>query len=199
MNLNDARGSWQSHGEGAPPRLSGDELLAFVKAEAKRFDRQILLRDLREVIAGVLAIALVAPTAVRANPLTRLGTVVVITALVFIVVRLTRARRKSRGDAMDRPVALALRAEQAKIDTQIHLLETVLWWYVGPLWLGLVMIIAGRDGISWMTLAWVAALTAFSLALLRVNAHAARRYLWPRRDRLAQLLGDLDPRDASAG
>jgi putative copper export protein len=179
--------------------LSADELLAFVKSEAKRFDRQILLRDLREVIAGVLAIALIAPTAVRANLLTRLGTVVVIAALVFIVVRLTRARRESRGDAMDRPVALVLRAEQAKIDTQIRLLETVFWWYVGPLWLGMVMIIAGRDGISWLTLVLVAALTALSVALLRVNAHAARRYLRPRRDRLAQLLGDVDLRDASDG
>jgi hypothetical protein len=197
MNIDDTKQVWLSD-DGPPWRQSPEELLAFVRSEARRFDRQILLRDLREVIAAALAAVLIAPTALHANLLTRVGTVVVIASLALIVVRLARARHAQRRDAvgsMHRPVALVLRSEKAKIDGQIRLLETVLWWYVGPLWLGLAMVIVGRANVSWAAAAWTAALTASSILLVRVNASVARRYLGPRRDRLARLVEQLDPMD----
>jgi membrane protein implicated in regulation of membrane protease activity len=60
------------------------------------------------------------------------------------------------------------------------------------MWLGLVMIIAGRAGASWLTLGCSAAVTVLSLVVLQLNAIAARRHLRPRRDDLSRLLAEFD-------
>lgn len=195
MNIDDARTWWRSpQNEEAPP-LSDVALLALVKAEAKRFDRRIALRDLREIAAAAIAAVLIAPTAVHANLLTRLGVLVMVAALVLVVVTLLRARRVARAPHMEQPVAFALRADRANIDAQIRLLKSVLWWYVGPIWAGLVMIFVGRAGLSWLTLGCVLAITLLSILVYRLNVFAADSYLLPRRTELSRLLAVIDASD----
>jgi hypothetical protein len=198
MSLDEAKTYWWSQHEGGPLPRSSDDILRLVKSDAKRFDRRILFRDLREMIAAGIAAVLIAPGAVHASLLTRLGVVVVIAALVLVAVRLHRARRTRSAAGMDRPVARVLKEERGKIDAQIRLLETVLWWYVGPIWLGVIMIIAGRVGTSWLTLASAAVVTLLSWALYRLNVHAARQHLRPRRDELSRLLAEVDPSGEAA-
>jgi hypothetical protein len=144
------------------------------------------------MVGAAIGVALIAPTAIHANGLTRLGVVVVIAAAVLIAVKLSRAARAPFEAGVDHPVAVALRAEWTQLNAQIRLLESVLWWYVGPMWLGLVMIIAGRAGASWLTLGCSAAVTVLSLVVLQLNAIAARRHLRPRRDDLSRLLAEFD-------
>lgn len=193
MSLDDAKAYWWSQHDAGTPPLSDDDILALVKSEAKRFDRRILFRDLREMIAAGVAVVLIAPSALHANLLTRLGVVVLIAALVLIAVKLRRARRMPGAAGMEQPAALVLEGERSKMDAQIRLLESVLWWYLGPIWLAVVMIIAGRAGASWLTLGCTAVVTLLSLALYQLNMHAARRYLRPRRDELSRLLAEVDP------
>lgn len=193
MSLDDAKADWWSQQDAGTPPLSDDDTLALVKSESKRFDRRILFRDLREMIAAGIGVVLIAPSARHANLLTRLGVVILIAALVLITVKLWRARRMPGAAGMEQPAALVLKGERAKVDAQIQLLESVLWWYSGPIWLALVMIIAGRAGASWLTLGCAAVITLLSWALYRLNVYAAHRYLRPRRDELSRLLAEVDP------
>lgn len=199
MTLDDAKRYWWSDRNAETPRTSPDQLLALVKADAARFDKRVRFRDVREMVAAAIGVALIAPTAIHANGLARLGVVVVIAAAVLIAVKLSRAARTPFEAGVDHPVAVALRAERSQLNAQIHLLETVLWWYVGPMWLGLVMIIAGRGGASWLTLGCSAAVTVLSFVVLQLNAITARRYLRPRSDDLSRLLAEFDVSANAAG
>lgn len=193
MSLDDAKAYWWSQHDAGTPTLSDDDILALVKSEAKRFDRRIRFRDLREMIAAGVAVVLIAPSALHANLLTRLGVAALIAAFVLMSVKLHRSRRMPGAAGMEQPAALVLKRERSKVDAQIRLLETVLWWYLGPIWLALVMIVAGRAGASWFTLGCAAVFTLLSIVLYRLNMHAARRYLRPRRDELSRLLAEVDP------
>lgn len=195
MTLDDAKADWDAQ---TPAwTLSDDDVLALVTSEARRLDRRIRLRDWREMIAGGVGVALIAPVAVNGNVVTRLGVAVLIAGVIGIAVRLHRARGVRGADRIDAPVAEVLRAELAKVETQIHLLESVLSWYVGPLAIGVVMVFAGRNGLTWGTLAYVGVVGLVSWVIHRLNAHAARERLYPRRDELTRLLAHVSSADGT--
>ncbi|HEX6047906.1 MAG TPA: hypothetical protein VFZ21_01510 [Gemmatimonadaceae bacterium] len=191
MTLDDAKVDWDAQ---TPVwTLSDDDVLALVRSEARRFDRRIRLRDWREMIAGGVGVALIAPVAVNGNTLTRLGVAVLIVGFIGIAIKLHRARRVRGADRTDAPVAEMLRAERAKVEAQIRLLESVLWWYLAPIAIGVVMVFAGLDGPTWTTLGYAAVVGVMAWWIRRLNAYAARERLYPHRDELTRLLAQVSP------
>ncbi len=191
MSLDDAKGYWWSERDADVVRLSPEEILLYVKSEARRFDKRIRFRDLREVIAAIVGLVLIVPAAVHGTLLTRLGVVALIVAYALVVVRLYRARRIPSAARMELPVAVALEHERSRVAAQIRLLESVFVWYLAPISLGVIMIIAGRAGASWLTFGCAAAVALLSLVLYRMNVNAARRHLQPRLEELSRLLGEV--------
>lgn len=176
---------------GGVAALSDDDMLALIQAKARKLDRQIRFRDWRETIAAGLGILLIAPMAVHASPLKRVGVAVVIAGLLLIVVTLARARRAPRA-GLDLPVTTRLRAERTRIDAQVELLENVLSWYVGPIAVGTVLMVIGDGPPWWISACYTALMAVFSWGLFQLNRRAARNYLRPRRDEVAALLSRLE-------
>jgi Ca2+/Na+ antiporter len=176
---------------GGFPALTDGEMLAMVQAKSRRLDRQIRLRDWRETIAATLGVLLIAPMAIHASPLKRVGVGIVIAALVFIVVTLIRGRREQRVP-VDTAVTTALLAERARIDSQIKLLESVLAWYISPLAVGTLVMVIGDRPPWWVTAAYAAILALLSWCILQLNTRAVRNYLRPRRDEVTALLSRLE-------
>jgi hypothetical protein len=193
-----ARRTWPSSAGDVSTTLDDEEILALVQSEARQLDRQIRHRDWRELGIGVVGALLIAPAALHAPPLARLGAVIILGGLVLIAVQLTRARRVAGAGAADPslPVAAALRAERQRIDAQIALLDSVLWWYVGPIAVGAVMMVAGSRGASWFTLGYAVVVALLAWGIVALNARAVRRTLRPKRQELTGLLAQLEsPRD----
>jgi len=190
------RRTWASSDAGVSTMLSDEEILALVQSDARRFDRRLRRRDWRELgIGGVVAL-LIAPAAIHAPLLSQLGALIILGGLLLIAVQLIRARRVGRaagGPDLTLPVAEALRAEERHIDAQIALLESVLWWYVGPIAIGAVMMVAGNRGASWFTFGYAIAVALLSWGIVALNSRAVRRTLRPKREELAALLAQLHP------
>lgn len=176
--------------------LDDGDILALVHTGSRRLDRQIRFRDWRELIAGVLVAVLIAPAAVRGPILARTGAIVILAGVGFVVFRLWRARRVGGAARMDPtlPVVEALRAELRRVDTQIALLRTVGWWYVAPLLGGSVLLVAGKDTARapWFTLGYVIFVVLFAWGIIRLNAHAVRHALQPKREELSAFLAQLE-------
>jgi len=173
--------------------LDDDDILALVQSGSRKLDRQIRRRDWREVIAGIVAGVVIAPGAVRGPPLARVGAWVVLAGLVFVMWRLYHARRIGGrgGDDPSLSVADALRAEGRRLDVQIELLERVLWWYVAPLSIGVVLLTVGVRGTSWFTLAYVVVVALVAWGVVALNLRVVRRDLRPKRADLNALLAEL--------
>lgn len=191
--LDDAKDAWQadapSGDQGAIPE---EQLLRHVKAEAEAFDERIRRRDRREMIAAGLVFLFFATMLLDPSWLVRIGALVVMGSSGGIVWILRRARRGERAPAPDRPLAERIRAEREKVDTQIRLLETVLWWYIGPMAVGLGLVVLGDDGLSWFTLGYGAAVAVFCAVVYVLNQRTVRRSLRPRREKWTRLLRRLE-------
>lgn len=195
MMLDEYRDSWQGQ---TGPGLPGDpeELLTRVRERAAELDRRIRRRDLGEMVAAaVLVIAFGYELLTTESWLARLGAAVLVGASVFIVWRLRRARRAGGSAGPGASVADRLRAQRTRVTAQIELLESVLWWYLMPLGVGLVLFAFGLDVAAWHSALLVLAMAATYAFIWRLNQRAVRRDLVPRRDTLDRMLEQIDERD----
>lgn len=191
--LDDARDAWQAAEptEGDRP-MSDEQLLRIVKAEAEAFDERLRRRDRREMIAGAIVFLIFATMLLDPSWMVRIGALIVMGSSVLVGGVLRRARTADHGAVSDRPLAEAVRAEREKVDTQIWLLENVLWWYLAPMMGGLGLVVLGDEGLSWFTLGYGAAVGVFCAVVYVLNQRTVRRSLRPRRKKWTRLLRQLD-------
>jgi hypothetical protein len=186
MTLDDAVSCWQSQKPGDSSRSDSD-VLALVRQRSQTFDANIRKRDWREIGAMIVVILAVSPALFLPSWTARAGVLIVLCGCGLIYWKL-RSARGSHPVSIAMPLAELLQAERAKIDAQIKLLESVLWWYIAPPTVGAVLIVAGSAGATWFTLGYVIFAVAVAIAIYAVNRRTVRHNLQPARDELSALL-----------
>lgn len=186
----DAKRLWRTGDEDAGREMPDAELLAMVKRRSARLERQVRRRDLLEIVAAGVVCVLFTPLLFDASWVTRAGVILFVLGSALILVRLHRARRGAPDPTA--PLGRALRTERARVDAQIRLLESVLWWYIAPLALGVVLVFVGSEGLSWTSLTYTAVVLAGGVWIHRLNRRAARVELAPHREDLDRLLARLE-------
>ncbi len=174
--------------EPAPP-LPGAEQLAAMKSRMKNMDRTLRGRDWRENIAAVFVmIVFAAYFFIFPSPLSRLGSVLVILGSIFVMAYPTWRKRRVPKAAPDASMMQSLEAELQKINVEIALLRTVLWWYILPGPIGVVLFMAGLNNS--ITFALVIALfgIAFDAFLYWLNQVACDKAFVPLKRELESLL-----------
>lgn len=196
MTLEDYRDAWQGHDGREVAAPGEDALLEWVRDRSEAFEKKIRRRDLLETAAAALAVALFGYEALTSPSIVaKVGAGIVVASAVFIAWRLRRARRALGAEDAGRPVADRLRIQRRKVDAQIELLESVVWWYVSPVALGASVFAFGVSGASWGTLLTLAVVVGVSVAVWWLNRRAVRRDLRPRREELTRRLRRLqEPR-----
>jgi len=200
MNLDDAKALWSSDNEPTDDTmsthtLSDSDILRLVKEQSKAFDKKIWRRDLLESAAAAAVFLFFGWLAwhdpswpVRSGALTVMGG----SALIFWHLRRTRTRF---ADApTDQPVKQMLQHERAKVGAQIRLLESVLWWYIAPLVIGLLLVTVGDNGWSTFTFVYGTIALLGSAVIYALNQRAVRRSLRPRHEELTRLLDQVRKR-----
>lgn len=191
MNLDDARRDWQAQTVLEAPRMPEDEMLELVKGSSNAFDRSIARRDRREMLAAIVVMVLFLPLLVTGPWLTRAGVLVVLAALALIFTKLGAARRLEASERVDLSLAELLEGERAKVNSQIRLLESVVSWYIIPPTVGAMLVVIGLEGLSWFTIGYAAFALAIAVWIYRLNQHAVRRELRPRRSEIERLIREL--------
>lgn len=198
MNLNEAQKLWSSESETDPDPmsthpLSDAEIVQLVKEKADAFDRKIWRRDLLESIAAV-AVFLFFGWLAWHDPsrLVTAGALIIMGGSALIYWHLRRARTRFADAPADQPVKQMLMQERAKVDAQIRLLESVLWWYIAPLLIGLLLVTVGDNGWSTFTFVYGTIVVLGGAGIYVLNQRAVRRSLRPRREELTRLLDQVE-------
>jgi hypothetical protein len=192
---------WRRAGGESEAPMTQKEL-AVIQARALAFDRKIRLRNTVEsVAAAIVVVSFGRTTLVASLPLlTRVGAGVMVLAGLFIPYWMWRVHKPR--PASDLPVAALLAEELKRVRTQIHLLRTVAWWYLGPLAFGGILFTVGMAlAPIWGKLAPATALVAriayvFMFPVVYagvwwVNQHVVKTHLIPREKEIEAQLAAL--------
>jgi Flp pilus assembly protein TadB len=197
MNLDDAKALWTSDHEPTDETmstrtLSDSEILRLVQEQSEAFDQKIRRRDLLESIAAVAVCLFFGWLAWDdPSPLVTAGSLIIIGGSALIFGRLRWARMRSADAPTDQPVTQRLQHEREKTDAQIRLLESVLWWYIAPLLVGLLLVTVGDNGWSAFTFIYGTVVLLGAGWIYVLNQRAVRRSLRPRREKLTRLLNQV--------
>jgi hypothetical protein len=167
----EVRNFWQGQGtEGL--QFSPDE----IRRKARAFERTIRFRNLREYLALVAVAPVFCYFAWSAHNLPiRVGSVLAIAGSSFVAVQLHR-RGSARLMSAEMGGTACLDFQRNELVRQRDLLQNVWWWYLAPLMIGPLVIMAGamlaRPSIGQAVI--TAGMIAFCFLVAHWNRSAAR-------------------------
>jgi len=192
MDLETLKDQWQQRGAPESHWQKGEDMDGLRKQLAD-LRRTSWRRDLRETIAAAFVAALFGWVAVTAEPpLARAGAAVIAAAAVFIIIWMRVVGGKNLEPDPGLPVVEFFRRELRYLDRQIHLLQSVLWWYIAPNLGGVVLFVLGSSRSAVVRGAFLLVMLAISAVIFWLNQLAARTGLVPLREEVARLLRDLE-------
>ncbi len=176
--------------------VKGEEIMEMVQRKIRHFDRAIALRNLLECIAAVVVAVFFAWSAFRMpNAVMKTGSIVVAAGAVWIVYYLLRHGQAAPGADPSQELAGYTRDLVDRYDRQIRLLKSVKYWYLAPMYAGLLILSAGRlvdakeGSRGWWDLAEPAIVTSVFAAVWWLNEVVAVGRLSSERARLLSITG----------
>ncbi|MBL8848274.1 MAG: hypothetical protein JNG89_01260 [Planctomycetaceae bacterium] len=204
MNPDEFQRIWQSQ---AGPALDSEKLAAALRRHDQAFTRMIFLRDVREIgVALVMIPVWIALGVATSSPWTWW---LEIPALLWVAgfMYADRRRQQSGAPGPGAPLRAGLEHSVARVEHQIWLLRNILWWYLLPLGLPLVLYVvqvsfnAARqtEAPLWVNIVtgtlsamvFMAFLVAIYWFIYWLNQYAVRKQLEPMRQQLQQTLDGL--------
>jgi hypothetical protein len=142
MNDDPVCGLWQSTPAGV--ERNPTQMLDAIRKKTRAFERTIFWRDAREIGTALVMTPIFVYVAIQTRPDPLISAGFLFTAVVFLFIagRLWWSRRGPRP-APEESVTSYGRALMAGYDRQIALLRTAKYWYVLPLYAGMLVMYAG--------------------------------------------------------
>ncbi|WP_125779340.1 hypothetical protein [Pseudoalteromonas rubra] len=144
MKLDDLKQNFeqqiQSSSSEAKLTLQVDEL----KAKTKKYQRDIKVRDFMEISISLLLIPVwLYGLSISVNWMQSLGCVLATLTSLYIPYKLLKARRLT--PCKDDSLRAYLHQEQQRLAQQKQLLETIVWWYIAPVFVSVMLITLGAN------------------------------------------------------
>ena len=191
---------WQS----LPPcgSVKGNEMLEIVEKKTQKFDRMIRMRSRLECIAAALVVIFFSWTAMRApNVVMKAGCVVVAGGAAWIILYMLRYGKAKVAADPSENLARYTQALIGNYDHQIRLLKSVKYWYLLPMYIGLLILSVGvsmqaaQAGIPvWVSLIGPAICTIVFGVIWWLNEGPAVRRLQNERAQLLALTNQYEGR-----
>ena len=141
--------------------VKGEEMRKIVLKKIEAFDRMIRLRNRIESIAAMAgAVLFVVAAYFQRNSIVRLGSAIVVAAMLYIIYYIRRHGTEPADPNPDQTLAGYQRALVLKCDHQIRLSRSVKFWYLLPMYIGLLISSAGilRESAETRALTWADAI-----------------------------------------
>jgi len=192
MNEQELKQLWQKQPVPEPAPTSTNAMIEQMNQKMRKFNRTLLWRDARELIACVFIIVWFGLNLRHAHStLTKVGDIVLVLSGLFIGANLLAARRSNRAFRTPTSVRDFLGGELDRVNRQIKLLRTVLWWYLLPLFCGVSLF---SIGANLDLVIEIPVLSTYALTfgfVYWINGYAVRKTLLPLKTELEQTLGSI--------
>jgi len=139
MHDDELKKLWQEQTLRNPP--SAADLISAMQNRTTQLRRMLDARDVRELVACAVVIIVfgVFYFTVYREPISRLGDLIIIGSTIFIAWKFIHTRRTTPSAPAGATIVESLRAELDAVRAQSRLLGSVLWWYLLPGFIGLLV------------------------------------------------------------
>jgi hypothetical protein len=196
----DLRDLWTSQ----PPsvKTKGEDIMALVQKKIRHFDRAIAVRNVLESTAGGAVAVFFGWQGLRAHDaFMRTGSLVVAAGAAWIIYYIFRYGKKSVSADPSQSVPSYTRALVERYDHQIRLLKSVKYWYLLPMYIGLLIISAGllferanAGTLGWRDFGGPAVYTVVFAAIWWLNEVSTVARLRRERSKLLSMTAESEPR-----
>lgn len=189
MEFEDLPALWRSRKEPASQESAG--LPARIVERSRKLEALVRRRDRLETgVALAIAPFFAAVLVLSTSSVGRIGAAILVLSCVFIPLRLARARRLFRPAGPDSPLRDFLAAERERLLAQRRLLRSIVWWYLLPLGIGVVLLFGSRSS-ALATAVYAAIVLALYAGIYRLNQRAVATELDPRLVEVDEMLRAL--------
>jgi hypothetical protein len=169
-----------------------EDLVSRVFGRVERLRAVIVRRDLVETVAavgvgGIFALIFY----FSGNLVSKLGAAIVVFGACFVVFKLRSARIDRAPSRLDMSVRDYCTIEIERLDRQIRLLRSVLWWYISPSLGGAILMTFGIGGVGVATVAYSFFVLWFAWRIHAMNQRVVTGTLLPLHEELTDLLREL--------
>ncbi len=204
MNDDELKELWLQQPLRDPP-IPAVQVIPAMQKKTTLLRRCLDARDLRELwaCAAVIIIFGVFYFTVARTAISRLGDLIVIGSSIFIASKLVYTRRTTPPAPPGATVVESLRAELNSVRAQSRLLGSVLWWYLLPLGIGVLVCTWGNPGGLAFKVIYAVFVIALYAFIYWLNQRARSKQLLPVEAQLESLLHSaetgepLDERDVA--
>jgi hypothetical protein len=138
MNDDELKKLWQQQPLRETPSTA--QLISAMQNKTTQLRRCLYACDLRELSACAFVMIVFGYFAFKERaPIARLGYLIVVGSMIFIAWKLAHARRAASPAPPGATIVESLRAELNSVRAQSRLLGSVLWWYLLPPGIGLLV------------------------------------------------------------
>ena len=139
MNDDELKRIWQQQPLRSPD-LSAAQMISAMRSKTTQLRRDLRARDVRELVACAIVVIVFGYFFFNERAsIVRLGWLIVVGSSMFIAWKLVHARRTTPPAQPGATMVESLRAELNSVRTQSRLLGSVLWWYLLPPGIGLLV------------------------------------------------------------
>jgi hypothetical protein len=126
------------------PAVKGEEMRKIILTKTEKFDRTIRRRNIRETVAAAMvAIFFTYIAWGQRNGIDRAGSIILVASSLWIIYYMWRRGAEPPDPNPDQTLEGYQRALVRKYDHQIRLLRNVKFWYLAPMYVGLLIVSAG--------------------------------------------------------
>lgn len=203
MNFEEMQNAWRSQGEGFKMTIDSSLLFHEVKRNHQYFSAIVFWRDFRECFVSFLLTAFFLYVGIKSQFLSLVFLAVTVAWVgAFIIGDRLRQKRKSKPE----PISLrnTIEVSLQEVSHQVWLLKNVLWWYLLPPAVGMVVFYSAvlrialpavdipivRHSLIWIIGGILFAILVF-WGVYKLNQAAVRQELLPRKRELEELLASL--------
>ena len=197
MNFNEIKKTWSEQKSDAFTPTTENEIMTLIRNKMQTHDEKVTSRDRLEIsVAAVISVACGVYLFFADSIWHQLGCVVTILSCIVITYRLISAKQISSDNQLqpDISVKAHLRAELQKVQNQKNLLKSVLWWYLLPLFLSIVLFVMGFDISSTMKAVVIIVNAIVYGYIWKMNQKAVSEHISPL---IKEIEESLDTVDAS--
>lgn len=192
MDDNTLKQLWLHSNKEQRIEINTEKLLENLNRKTLKMNKFIRRRDRLEIFLSACMIPLFGWWLLVVPQLSvKIGSGIIVMTCVLVIFKLIRARKVKIKEEISSPLKYNLMISLQSVTQQRKLLDTVLWWYLLPFFIGVVCFFYSYSTTILSKIIYTVILTALYGYIYFLNKRAVKKHLIPLENNLIKALDEL--------